>query len=632
MKIRDGQIDVALLSGPRLKQWPTQASRVLSRHCSDAGLKVGWYGGAGLQVRGVLPNEAGGAVVMVEDAQKRLHRIQARAIVKVTPELDFPLPFQGWNSPGLIPESTTRKLMSQGTLSWQPVVLILGSGNRALKLGTEILENDLTSRVICLESVFDQVQGWEVEKRRFEIKGGRIIFGKPVQLLQKSPFTWELKVQDSQGVRVIDTARVISVGPFEKDIGYREYPAGSFLFEWENSESTTLPDDMEKILLDEHRAVVLASRIVKGLGQFPAEVKAQFEKQLWLSKQKLKEMEALPAHRFRWQYDGKWLSSESRQALENFGGTPKLLNPTQLVASIECIEVIGCRHCQKACPTGAIQIDRVHNQFLFEDLCSGCGFCLQACPSEVPIMIEGNASQSFTTLVFPYADLPLLQKGDRVGLLSRKGEMLVQSRVLDTFIEGSGDKVTLYKVEVPSHLIWEARSIVSLAVKSELQDTEGMYREQGNRVEVQIQGNVRRVKEGQNVAVSLFESGMARPNDILICEDGSCGLCQIEVDGVRKYACETTIHQGMSIRFTREHLPSSELCPCQGITTEALSAITAATNPDTLAAITQVSEVGHGKCHGLLCKKSWARLAEADGVADTRFNDWRFPWVDWVFK
>ena len=631
MIIRDGMIDVAILSGPRLKQWPTQAARVLSRHCSDAGLKVGWYGGPGLKVRGVLPNETSGAVVMVEDAQKRLHRIQAKAVVKVTPELDFPLPFQGWYSPGLIPESTARKLINEGTLNWQPVVVILGSGNRALKLGTEILEMDLTSRVICVESVFEQVQGWEVEKRRFDIKGGRIIFGKPVQLLQKSPFNWELKVQDSQGVRIIDAARVISVGPFEKDMGYREYPAGSFLMEWENSESSSLPDDVEKILLDEHRAVVLAARIVKGLGQFPPESRAVFEKQLWLSKQKLKEMESLPMHRFRWGYDGKWLNAKSKQVLAEFGGTPKTLLPGKLLASIECVEKIGCRHCQKACPTGAIQIDRVHNQFLLEDLCSGCGFCLQACPSEVPIMIEGDASTDYTTLVFPYHELPLLKKGDKVGLLSRKGEMLVQSRIADTFIEGSDDKATLYKVEVPSHLVWEARSIVSMAVKPELKDSEGLYRERGNRVEVQIQGDVRRVIDGQNVSVSLFESGMARPNDILICEDGSCGLCQIEVDGIKKFACETTIHQGMSIRFTREHRPSSELCPCEGITTEALSAIIAATNPDTLAAVTQISEVGHGKCHGLLCKKSWSRLSEAAGVADVRFNDWRFPWVDWMF-
>ncbi len=629
MKIRDGQVDVAILSGPRLKQWPTQGVRVLSRHCSDAGLKVAWYGGTGLKVRGVLPLEASGGVVMVEDAQRRLHRIKAKAIVKVSPELEFPLPFKGWYSPGLIPESTARKLLDEGSLNWQPVVVILGSGNRALRLGSEILDRKLAIRVICIESVFNETQSWEVEKRHFETKGGRILFGNPIQLLQKTPFTWELKVQDTQGIRVIDVARVISVGPFDKDFGFREYPVGSYLIEWENTEASLMASDVERVLLDEHRAVVLAARLIKGLTALPVQSKSRFEKQLWASKQKLKEMESLPANRFRFEFEGKWLKTESRQKLTLFGGTPKNLKADRIVASIECIENIGCRVCEKACPTNAIQIDRPKNLFLVEDLCTGCGFCLQACPSRVPIMIEGDAQQSFTTLIFPFSEKGGLKKGDKVGLLSRNGGMLAQGRVLDLFLDG---KIPLYKIEVPSHLIWEARAIVLVNTKGELEDANDFYQERGVRVDVQIQGGVRRVREGQNVSVSLFEIGMARPNDILICDDGSCGLCQIEVDGVKKLACESRIHQGMSIRFTRDHRPSSELCPCRSITEEAFKSTLGSTRPETLEAVTQVSAVGQGKCHGLLCKSSWTRLAEMEGIESPRFNDWRFPWVDWMFK
>jgi ferredoxin len=631
MKIRDGQVDVAILAGPRIKTWPTQGVRVLSRHCSDAGLKVAWYGGPDMQVRGVLPSDLSGGVVMVEDSQKRLHRIQAKALIKISPELEFPIPFSGWYSPGLIPESTARKLLTQGSLNWQPVVVILGTGNRAFQLGAELLEMGHSSRVICIESIFKEVQGWDVERRRFEMKGGKIIFGKPLQLLQKSPFIWEIKVQDDHGVRVIDAARVISVGPFEHDVGFREYPPGSFLIEWENTESSKLQEDVEKILLDEHRAVVLASRLIKGLMTEPAsEAKSNFEKQLWLSKQKLKEMEMLPLKRFRYDYDGKWLSVESKNTLLNFGGTPKRLDPERMVAAIDCIENIGCRICQKACPVKAIQIDRPKNLFLLEDVCTGCGFCLQACPSEVPIMIAGDASQSFTTLVFTYRESKVLKKGEKVGLLSRKGELLAQGRVLDLFIE---DGSPLYKVEVPSHLVWDVRSILAVGEKQELQNAEELFEERGTRIEVQIQGDVRRVREGQNVSVSLFEIGMARPNDILICEDGACGLCQIEVDGVRKFACQTTQHQGMSIRFTRDHRPSSEICPCQGIKTEDFESVISSTRPDSIEALTQVCEVGQGKCHGLLCKKSWVRQAGELGVGGTdRYADWRFPWVDWLFK
>jgi ferredoxin len=628
MKVRDGQIDVAILAGPRMKTWPTQGVRVLSRHCSDAGLKVAWYGGNGMQVRGVLPSETSGGVVMVEDAQKRLHRIRAKTLIKISPELEFPLPFQGWYSPGLIPESTARKLLTQGSLNWQPVVVILGTGNRAFGLGSEILEAGLASRVICVESVYSETQGWDVERRRFEMKGGKIIFGIPLQLVQKSPFIWEIKIQDTQGVRVLAAARVISVGPFEKDTGYREYPSGSFLIEWENTDSSRVETDVEKVLLDEHRAVVLAAHLIKGLTQISGDARANFEKQLWLSKQKLKEMESLPAHRFRYDYEGKWLSDESKKTLLAFGGTPKNIQAEKVVAAIDCIENIGCRVCQKACPVNAIQIDRPKNLFLLEDACVGCGMCVQVCPSEVPIMFAGDTTQSFTTLIFTYREQNKLKKADKVNLLNRKGEILAQGKVLDLFIE---DGTELYKVEVPSHLIWDARSVAPVGNKPEVRNADDLYAEKGTRIEVQIQGHSRRVREGQNVSVSLFEIGMARPNDILICEDGACGLCQIEVDGIRKFACQTTQHQGMSIRFTRDHGASSELCPCEGINSEDFKAKILATKPDTFEAITQVSQVGQGKCHGLLCKKSWVRSAAEVGLLTARYSDWRFPLVDWIF-
>ena len=164
------------------------------------------------------------------------------------------------------------------------------------------------------------------------------------------------------------------------------------------------------------------------------------------------------------------------------------------------------------------------------------------------------------------------------------------------------------------------------------EDAKVLYEEGGTRVEIQIQGDVRRVREGQLVSSALFEIGMSRPNDVLICEDGSCGLCQIEVDGVRQFACETTVHQGMTIRFTRAHEQSSELCPCSGVTTEAFKATCEATNPDSLEALSQLSEVGKGKCHGLICKRSWTRIASDCGVKTDRYADWSFPWVDWVFK
>jgi ferredoxin len=629
MKMRDGQIDVALLAGPRLKQWPTQGVRVLSRHCSDSGLKVGWYGGSGMKVRGVLPLESSGALVMVEDVQGRLHRIEAKSVIKVSPVIEFPLPFEGWYSPGLIPEATARKLLTQGSLNWQSVVVILGTGNRALRLGAELLESRLSTRVVCVESVYPEVQGWEVDRRRFEMRGGKIIFGKPVLLSQKSPFLWSIKIQDDQGIRVIDVARVISVGPFTGDSGFREYPPGSLLVEWENTEAVQMKDDVERILLDESRAVVLASLIIKGLADPPSDFKSGFDRMLWGAKQRLKEMETLSQSRFSWTYEGKWLSPAAKKQLHEFEGVPRTLKKEGLLASIECIESIGCKVCEKVCPAQAIRIDREQKSFLVEDKCTGCGFCLQVCPSQVPVMIEGEGAGSYTTLVLPFAEKPAPKKGDRIGLLSRKGEILVQGRVLDQFLDGP---VPLFKVEVPSHLIWEVRGMLPIQGMDDTANSEDFYQERGTRVEVQIHGESRRVREGQMVSVALFEIGMARPNDILMCEDGSCGLCQILADGGKNFACSTQIHQGMDIRFTRDHPASSELCPCLGITGTSLQEKIDSVRPDTLEALSQVIEVGQGKCHGLLCKRGWIELSRMAGVEVGRYNDWSFPWGDWVVK
>lgn len=637
--MREGQIDVAIVAGPRIKAWPTLGVRMLSRWCADAGLKVGWYGGPDLKVRGVLPLEGSGGIVIVQDLQNRIHRMQAKAIVKVTAPLNFPNPFPGWYSPGLVPESTARKLLEEASLSWQPVVVILGTGNRALRLGSEMLQRRIASRVVCLESVFDHVQGWEVEKRRFEVLGGRFVYGQLSSLTAKSPFLWELKIQDQNGIRVIDTARVISVGPFESDPGYKEYPGGSYLFEWRNSDQLAFVNDVESIMLDEARAVVLASRLLKGLADSAGDVKLQLERALWIAKQKLRELETLGEHRFAWKHEGKWLSPESKQVLTGFPGTPKNLQPGKWLASIECVEAIGCRACERSCPTNAIQIERdVYGgtkSFLIENDCTGCGQCLIACPSQVPVMMDGDHTRSFSHLILPYRERVPLKKGDKVTLLNRKGEVLVQSKIVDFFIEGDVMKseVPLYKVEVPTHLVWEVRGMVGIAPKPEVESPDDLYQERGLRTEVQIQGDIRRVRENQTISMSLFELGVARPNDILVCEDGSCGLCQIDVDGMKKFACESTIHQGMAIRFTRDHHPSSELCPCSEVTVESFKGMCAAAKPETVEALSPLSEAGRGRCHGIICREACIRTAKECGIrTENREVDWSFPWSDWVLK
>ena len=64
------------------------------------------------------------------------------------------------------------------------------------------------------------------------------------------------------------------------------------------------------------------------------------------------------------------------------------------------------------------------------------------------------------------------------------------------------------------------------------------------------------------VSVALFEIGRARPEDVLLCPDGSCGLCHVGVDGVKKLACQAQVHKGMAIMLpSAEPLTTAPLCP-----------------------------------------------------------------------
>ena len=118
MKVRDGSFDLVVLAGPRIPAWPSVGVRALSFLCSEAGLQVGLFGGESIRVRGVIPSPGTGGLAIIEDTQGRIHRIRARALVKVTAEAGLPDPFPGWRSPGLLPLATAERLRREGRVDW----------------------------------------------------------------------------------------------------------------------------------------------------------------------------------------------------------------------------------------------------------------------------------------------------------------------------------------------------------------------------------------------------------------------------------------------------------------------------------------------------------------------------------
>ncbi|RYZ64130.1 MAG: hypothetical protein EOP09_16450, partial [Proteobacteria bacterium] len=102
LDFRDSKFDVILAAGPNLPLWPARGAHTLSRMLTKYGLKVGWIGGDDLRAIGMVPQASGGCVVLAEDSQKRVHRIEARSLVRFSRPAEISNPFSGSTSSRVI--------------------------------------------------------------------------------------------------------------------------------------------------------------------------------------------------------------------------------------------------------------------------------------------------------------------------------------------------------------------------------------------------------------------------------------------------------------------------------------------------------------------------------------------------
>ena len=683
--VRRGEFDVVVLASPSVRRWPTVGVKRLSLLCAEAGLTVGQFGGPDLRVLGVVPSARTGGWVWIEDAQSRIHRIRARAVVRMSPVPELPDPFTGWRSEAVIPLSTAEELLSRAQTRWAPGVAILGSGNRALRTGSRLLELGVPE-VTLVESYFGwggkRYAGWEVERRRFQILGGRLIEAKPLSLVRRGSLLWEFQLQDDQGIRILEVSSVISAGPFLPSEGIREYPPGSLLFALEQT-AYDLPEAyIEGWYLEEERARLLGGKIVRQLSVETSENRDHSERALRKARVRLKRYLRHLETPFLPEYQGKWLRSSDSGRIRQFPGVPKVELTERKVASLECLEEIACNLCEQACPVDAIDFSR-EGKVLTESLCTGCGACLPACPSRATLMIEAkpDAAKASIWLLDSGA---LCRPGELITLLNRRGESLGSGRVVgyakvgdgitaklvekkhlvqeegdesspDDFSELIGEfakdlsQSRLICLEIPSHLTWEARGFrkprpdVASADDHLLRAMQSENDPHAGKVEVRLEGGKRFLREGIPVALALFETGRARAGDALLCPDGSCGLCAVMVDGTKKLACQTRTHARMSIRaknwsLLNEDVESAEiadsdlLCPCLGLTREESRARIRSGSLLTPEAALRSVPIGEGRCHGQVCGEAFRRLMIEEGIQAQDWIDWRFPWTDWKFR
>ncbi len=646
------RFDLAIVAGPRLPRWPTVGVRELSSLISKFGLETAWIGGDGLSPKGVIPTGNSGGLVLVEDAQGRTHRVQARAVVKWVLPDENPNPFEGATHPSVLLGATAMELVEGSAFHWNEPVAILGSGNRAIRFARTLLEYGCPEvSVIEPHAQWEgkRYAGWEVERRRFETIGGKWVEANPLSFKKIGSAIGEFRIQDARGIRLLEVARVVSFGPFGPTDPVREYPPGSLLFEIDQTSLAAREQDPEGWMLETERARYLAARIAKALvpdlGASRDQVEGLLRRSRIRSKRYLRHFE----EPFEFAYNGKWVAAPVMKSVLGFSGTPKRLHLERPTASIECFETIGCDLCERACPTQAIRLDRLRSRktdeeprsILLEDACTACGLCLQACPNSTPVMLHEPEGRSMGRVFLSWRepDAPP-QAGSQVTLLNRRGDSLGSGRVIGEqpvqLSEGESFSEIVVEVEVPSHLVWEARAIRKPKAHASAVDQEFLRHSAKEflpeRVEITWNGERRFVRNSIPISTAFFENGFQRPNDRLLCKDGSCGLCLVEIDGLKQLACQTSVRKGMAIRSLRDEASSDDLCPCLGIQEASFMERVEQGNLQSVDAAFESTGLGSGRCHGQLCAGPAKRCLEKIGLDPDQVRnhvDWRFPWSDW---
>jgi ferredoxin len=648
IQVREGRFDVLVIAAPGVRRWPGLGVRALATLCAEMDLSVGVFGGEGLKVKGVLPLSGTGGVALVEDSQGRIHRVEGRALVRVIEPTGFPDPFEGWLSPALLPLETALQLRKQGQTIWSPAVAILGTGNRALMLGAELLESGVPE-VFCIDRPDAPFAGWEVHRRRFETLGGRFLRGTPYRLAKAARMLWDFRIQDEFGIRVLEVAWVVAAGPFSKSEGVREFPPESLLFEMEQSSAGSVAEDPEGWALEEQRGRALGVKICKALSSVWTDRRAkkeQLEDELRRSRHQMRRTFRRREQPFALEFVGKWTAGPSIRAIREFPGVPRQEQAKRTVASIECVEDVECSICQTACPDSAIQISRDQGRFLDESRCTSCGKCLDACPAKIPVLIQELEGHPTAQLTLTYRGRHPFRQNELAVLLNRRGEVLGSGKVLD-FVEVTPAGGTVgavfehrVRIDVPAHLAWEARGLrkAGEAPSHEEEWVMSSERSASSKVEVQLRNDKRLLRNGQPLALALFETGLARAEDRLLCRDGSCGLCEVVVDGVKRLACRTQVHRGMSVQLdppsvrSQQNDDSGMLCPCLGITRDDVLARAREGKLSSPDAIRQACGIGEGRCRGRICSEPFRRILLEEGVAAEQWIDWRFPWSEWTLS
>jgi Fe-S-cluster-containing hydrogenase component 2 len=129
------------------------------------------------------------------------------------------------------------------------------------------------------------------------------------------------------------------------------------------------------------------------------------------------------------------------------------------VAIIECVQKIPCNPCVESCPKGAISIKGSINNIpeVDFDLCNGCGSCLANCPGLAIFLVDKSHDKNKSTVSVPYEFKPLPEKGEKVHLLNRSGQICGKGEVVKVRNARVQDRTPIVTLAMDKPLTMEVR-------------------------------------------------------------------------------------------------------------------------------------------------------------------------------
>lgn len=253
-------------------------------------------------------------------------------------------------------------------------------------------------------------------------------------------------------------------------------------------------------------------------------------------------------------------------------------------------------------------------------------------------MLQENEDRSNSQLTLPWRGEKKWAVGEYAILINRRGDQLGSGRI-SAIMVSPNPSVQLVQVDVPTHLVWDARGLrrgksTQMAAAEEYAASLNVSPVE-KKIEMTLDGDRRLIRDQIPLSIAFFEMGNSRSEDKLLCPDGSCGLCQVSVDGVNKLACQSQTHRGMAVKLKAPQQlqlleKSDVLCPCLSVDRAQVVERLRQGRLKSPEAVISVTHVGSGRCHGQICIDALRRLMIEEGIDASQWIDWRFPWSDWV--